>query len=74
MLKDLGPVSRDEKKLLLISVLLLFFWVTEKKLHPFDTTTVTITGIMLMMLPKVGFMTWKQAVPHINWGTVTLSA
>lgn len=27
---------------------------------------------MLMMLPKIGFMTWKDAVPHINWGTVAL--
>ena len=25
-----------------------------KELHPFDTTTVTITGIMLMMLPRIG--------------------
>ena len=65
MLKDLGPVSRDEKKLLLISVLLLFFWVTEKKLHPFDTTTVTITGIMprLMPTPK------RVTVPQLIWGT-----
>ena len=47
MLKEMGPVSVNEKKLLIISCLLLFFWVTEKKLHPFDTTTVTITGIWL---------------------------
>lgn len=72
MLKEMGPVSVNEKKLLIISCLLLFFWVTEKKLHPFDTTTVTITGIMLMMLPRIGFMSWKDAVPHINWGTVAL--
>ena len=58
MLKEMGPVSVNEKKLLIISCLLLFFWVTEKKLHPFDTTTVTITGIMLMMLPRIGFMSW----------------
>ena len=72
MLKDMGPISLPEKKLLVISLLLLFFWVTEKKLHSFDTTTVTIAGIMLMMLPKIGFMEWKEAVPHINWGTVAL--
>ena len=72
MLKEMGPVSFAEKKLLLVSFLLLFFWVTEKKLHPFDTTTVTVAGIMIMMMPKIGVMTWKQAVPHINWGTVLL--
>ncbi len=72
MIKEMGPVSLPEKKLLIVSVILLFFWVTEKKLHPFDTTTVTIAGIMVMMLPKLGVMTWKQAVPHINWGTIAL--
>lgn len=30
MLKEMGPVSVNEKKLLIISCLLLFFWVTEK--------------------------------------------
>lgn len=72
MIADMGKVTLPEKKLLVISILLLFFWVTEKKLHPFDTTTVTIAGIMLLMLPRIGVMTWKQAVPHINWGTVAL--
>lgn len=72
MRDEMGPVSLPEKKLLLVSALLLFFWVTEKKLHPFDTTTVTIAGIMLLMLPRWGVMTWQQAVPHINWGTVAL--
>lgn len=27
---------------------------------------------MLLMLPRWGVMTWQQAVPHINWGTVAL--
>lgn len=72
MRAELGPITSGEKKLLLISCLLLFFWVTEKKLHPFDTTTVTITGIMLMMLPGVGVMTWKDAASRINWGTIAL--
>ena len=72
MRDEMGPVSLPEKKLLLVSALLLFFWVTEKKLHPFDTTTVTIAGIMLLMLSRWGVMTWQQAVPHINWGTVAL--
>ncbi len=72
MIREMGPVTLPEKKLLVVSLLLLFFWVTEKKLHPFDTTTVTIAGIMLMMMPKIGVMTWKDAVPYINWGTITL--
>lgn len=72
MLKEMGPVTLPEKKLFVISLVLLFFWMTEKKLHPFDTSTVTIAGIMVMMLPHFGVMTWKQAEKHINWGTIAL--
>lgn len=27
---------------------------------------------MVMFLPRIGVMTWKQAVPMINWGTIVL--
>lgn len=34
MRDEMGPVSLPEKKLLLVSALLLFFWVTEKNCIP----------------------------------------
>ena len=36
LLKEMGKVSVDEMKLLVISIFLLIFWTTEKKLHPID--------------------------------------
>ena len=36
-LDKLGPVSFREWRLIIISVLLLFFWSTEKILHPIDS-------------------------------------
>jgi len=71
-LQDLGPMSADEKKLMSISMLLLFFWATEKIVHPFDTSTTTITAVMLMLLPVVGVMTWKESQSLIPWGTLAL--
>ena len=71
-LADLGPMSGKEKKLLFMSCTLLFFWATEKIVHPFDTSTTTIIAIALMLLPGVGVMTWKEAEPNIPWGTVIL--
>ena len=44
--------------------------LTEKKLHPFDTTTTTVCAIAFLMLPRVGVMDWKSTVNTINWGTV----
>jgi len=71
-LHDLGPISVSEKKLLTISCVLLFFWATEKIVHPFDTSSTTIAAIAIMLLPGVGVMSWKEAQAKIPWGTLVL--
>jgi sodium-dependent dicarboxylate transporter 2/3/5 len=71
-LADMGPMSLDEKKMLAISLALLFFWSTEKIVHPFDTSSTTIAAIALMLLPGLGVMSWKEAQPKVPWGTLVL--
>ncbi|MDR0378639.1 MAG: anion permease [Candidatus Accumulibacter sp.] len=71
-LRDLGPMRGEEKRLLAISLILLFFWSTEKILHPFDTSSTTIAAVALMLLPRVGVMNWKKAQTLIPWGTLAL--
>ena len=53
LLKEMGKVSVDEMKLLVISIFLLIFWTTEKKLHPIDTSTTTMVAVTLLLLPKI---------------------
>jgi anion transporter len=71
-LEALGPMRGEEKRLLAVSLTLLFFWSTEKVLHPLDTSTTTIVAIALMFLPRVGVMNWKEAQAVIPWGTLVL--
>ena len=71
-LADLGPMKPSEKKLMVISLILLFFWSTEKIVHNFDTSSTTLAAITIMMLPGVGIMTWKEAQARIGWGTLVL--
>src|SRR5260370_7823547 len=71
-LRDLGPMKANEKKLLVMSLVLLFLWSTEKILHQLDTSSTTIAMVAAMLLPKVGVMTWKDAQPRIGWGTLGL--
>ena len=71
-LAELGPMKPNEKKLMFISLTLLFFWATEKIVHPFDTSTTTITAIAIMFLPRIGVMNWKDAQSAIPWGTLSL--
>lgn len=73
-LADLGPVAPAEKRLMVISILLLFFWATEKNLHPLDSTTVTLIAVAVMLAPKIGVFTWREAASKIPWGTIILFA
>lgn len=72
LLNEMGSITKDEIKLLCISIFLLILWTTEKKLHPLDTSTTTMIAITLLMLPKIGVMHWEDVVHKINWGTVVL--
>jgi sodium-dependent dicarboxylate transporter 2/3/5 len=69
-LADLGPMSGPEKRILAISAALLGFWVSEGKLHSFDTSTTTIVGLALMFWPRMRIMTWAQAQKNIPWSTL----
>lgn len=69
-LQALGPMTSPQKRLMAVSILLLLFWSTEGKLHKFDTTSTTYFGLVLLMLPRFGIMTWKDVQSRIPWGTV----
>ncbi len=73
-LDALGPVTAAQWRLILISVLLLFFWATEKVVHPLDTTTTTLTAVAWMLTPGIGVFSWKEAEAKIPWGTIVLFA
>jgi sodium-dependent dicarboxylate transporter 2/3/5 len=70
----LGPVTLPEKRLMLVALLLLVLWSTEGWLHPLDTTTTTQLGIALLLMPRIGVMTWAQAEKQVPWGTIVLFA
>ncbi|AJC22260.1 DASS family sodium-coupled anion symporter [Pandoraea pulmonicola] len=69
-LREMGPMTSAQKRLLAVSIGLLLFWATEGKLHRFDTTSVTYVGLVALMLPRFGVMTWKEVQSRIPWGTV----
>ncbi len=71
-LREMGPVTSAQWRLLIISFALLFFWSTEKVLHNFDSSTTTLAAIALMLLPGIGVMNWKDAQGRIGWGTIVL--
>jgi anion transporter len=73
-LDAIGKMTGKECKLLVIVLVLLGFWATEKLLHNFDTSSTTIAAIALMLLPRLGVMDWKESQRGFPWGTVILFA
>ncbi|MDD2052048.1 anion permease [Pseudomonas putida] len=69
-LAEIGPMTSPQKRLLGVSLLLLLAWATEGKLHSFDTTSTTYAGLVFLLLPRFGVMTWKDVQSRIPWGTV----
>ncbi len=49
-------------------------WATEGVLHSVDTTSSTIVAIALMLMPRIGVMSWKESQKGFPWGTVVLFA
>ncbi|RXT01545.1 DASS family sodium-coupled anion symporter [Ammoniphilus sp. CFH 90114] len=73
-LKDLGPLTQPELRLMIISITLLFLWSTEGIVHSMDTTTSTLLAVAVMLTPKIGVFSWKEAEGDIPWGTIILFA
>lgn len=72
MKAEIGPMTIQEKKLLVISVVLLFFWATGGHLHNIDTATSTIIAVALFFTPGIDIIDWKYAQSRIGWGTIVM--
>lgn len=69
-LKEMGPITGKEWRLITISIMLLIFWSTEKVFHPIDSSSIILLALAIMLTPKIGVMTWKEAESRIPWGTI----
>lgn len=67
---ELGPITPREWRLIVISIALLVLWSTEKILHPIDSSSITLLALAIMLTPKIGIMSWKEAESKIPWGTI----
>lgn len=63
-------MTGPQKRLGVVSLLLLLAWASEGRLHSFDTTSTTYAGLVILLLPRFGVMTWKDVQSRIPWGTV----
>lgn len=67
------PISKKEKKTILLLIALIIGWITEN-LHGYDIAFVTIIGALLLMMPGFGVISWKQGIKAISWNLLLFVA
>ncbi|MDR1193833.1 MAG: DASS family sodium-coupled anion symporter [Peptococcaceae bacterium] len=68
-LKELGPMSVNEKKWIGVMVLLIIVWLTES-VHHLPIPATTTLGAALFFLPGFGFLDWKTQ--KVGWEVLLL--
>lgn len=63
------PFSAQEKKASWLIGITLVLWLTEA-LHGFDIAFVTMLMAMIMMLPQVGLIRWKEGMKSVSWSLI----
>ncbi len=79
-LDRMGPMSVREKKAIAFFLLALCLWASDMW-HRFDSSMVAFFVSLLILLPKIGVLTWQDAQKSIPWelfvyfgGVLTLSS
>jgi sodium-dependent dicarboxylate transporter 2/3/5 len=69
---QMGSISANEIKVLVIMALMVCFWIAGTWYPIFDTTLVAVCGAILMFLPGVALFTWKEAQASTDWATLMM--
>jgi anion transporter len=64
-----GAFSRAERGTLLVLVAMVGLWLTEG-LHGFEIAIVTMIGALVLTLPGIGVMKWKDGLKSVSWNLI----
>ncbi|MBM7585484.1 anion transporter [Bacillus pakistanensis] len=67
------PMNSKEKQTVILILFLIMGWVTES-IHGYGIAFITMIGAILVMLPNVGVITWKQGMKSVSWNLIIFVA
>ena len=70
-LKKLGKIDIQEIKSIILFVLILGFWATDR-IHGISATSVAFVGAVIALLPRVGIVKWNDV--DVPWHLMLFSA
>jgi solute carrier family 13 (sodium-dependent dicarboxylate transporter), member 2/3/5 len=69
----LGPISIEEIKISILYGLLILLWFT-KGYHPISISMAAVLVTVLLFIPSIKLIEWKEARKEVNWGVPILFA
>lgn len=64
-----GSLSPAERSTLLVLGLMVALWLTETW-HGLEIATVTVAGALILTLPGIGVMKWKDGLKAVSWNLI----
>jgi sodium-dependent dicarboxylate transporter 2/3/5 len=71
--RDLGTWNTAEKKTIIILVIMFILWVMSSWVKQIDLTMVAIAGAIVMFLPGIKLVNWKETEEGIGWDIILLN-
>lgn len=68
----LGAMQWLEKKVIAIVTVMMALWIASSWVKSLDVTLIAVAGAIVMFLPGVGLLTWKQAERSMGWDALMM--
>ena len=68
----LGSMSLQEKKAASLLSIMMVLWISGSWIEVLDVLTVGLGGAIVMFLPGIRLLTWKQAERAVGWDTMLM--
>lgn len=68
----LGPLTSPEKKIIGLFIVMIALWIASTWVPVLDVSLVALTGSILLFLPGIGFLQWKDAQDAVGWDALLM--
>lgn len=71
-LMALGDLSSPERKIMIIMLIMIALWIAGSWIKPLNVAIVALLGAIILFMPGINLLSWKQAERHIGWDTLLM--
>jgi anion transporter len=68
-LRRMGKVKPEEWRVMVVFLIIVLLWAVGDMVG-IDTTTSALLGVVVLMMPRVGVITWDAASKEVSWGVL----